>query len=192
MKRLRRITFRGMAAVSAVLCLATLALWVRSGIGDAAAIDYSRTLWGGISLKGRCEIYVGCNLGPPGQRLPFMFDVYRPGPGSDTDYYWMDRATTYVNVRGFALRWGRDHTRTERWSAISSPDWFLVAVFAWMPMWVTRREKRQRHMFRQKNAMCTACGYDLRATPDRCPECGTVPRFAGLPLSRTGRGGARV
>ena len=45
---------------------------------------------------------------------------------------------------------------------------FCVRMYHRIP---ERRANRRRDA-----GLCAACGYDLRGTPERCPECGQVPR----------------
>jgi hypothetical protein len=54
------------------------------------------------------------------------------------------------------------------------PDWAVALPAAFVAMTLIRRSRRNRHMA----GHCRRCGYDLRATPNRCPECGTVPPSA--------------
>lgn len=59
---------------------------------------------------------------------------------------------------------------------IQLPFWMLAAITAFLPvMWtialVSRRQQRRRL---QRFGLCPRCGYDLRASTDRCPECGTA------------------
>jgi hypothetical protein len=42
--------------------------------------------------------------------------------------------------------------------------------------WVRRRARRHE---RVRRGACGECGYDLRASPGRCPECGVVPMLPG-------------
>jgi hypothetical protein len=55
-----------------------------------------------------------------------------------------------------------------RWITASA----AALPLAWLIVFIARRREERR---RQNGGLCSVCGYDLRATPDRCPECGTMP-----------------
>jgi hypothetical protein len=58
-------------------------------------------------------------------------------------------------------------------SYIWIPAWAPLALLAIAPLakftTCTRRLRQDRH------GLCPTCGYDLRASAGRCPECGTLP-----------------
>ncbi len=62
-------------------------------------------------------------------------------------------------------------------NAIGVP-YFAIALLSAIPPAIAIRHW-QRHRATLRKGLCPFCGYDLRATPDRCPECGraTVTRF---------------
>lgn len=58
-----------------------------------------------------------------------------------------------------------DHT-------VCLPLWFVMSVFGAYPTLAFIRGPLRRHR-RRKRGLCLTCGYDLRGTPERCPECGS-------------------
>ena len=55
--------------------------------------------------------------------------------------------------------------------SVSLPLWLLMALFGSFS-WFSRSPARYRHK-RKKLGLCVKCGYDLRGSTKRCPECNT-------------------
>ena len=63
--------------------------------------------------------------------------------------------------------------KTYRLLLLAWPWWFSTILFALPPAWWWDVERRRMiQIQRRKNGLCVKCGYDLRATPERCLECG--------------------
>jgi predicted amidophosphoribosyltransferase len=61
---------------------------------------------------------------------------------------------------------------------VAVPYWFIAVLALPLPLiWVVRWRKRRRVA---REGLCRVCGYGLRASVERCPECGTGIEAKGV------------
>jgi hypothetical protein len=204
MKRAGRWLFNLAAGVSLLLCFVTAALWVRSWRGGQSIerVDPNQrtvvTSMNGVITATRWYTAfqpppnAGSSFGyaPPEAWQKWMYwpgqdendpasFAYLPSCGSD---HWWQRLgfDGYDQLHkpipnSVALEDWLQPRWTGRIRSLTLPYWAIFLVLLSLPtMRALLLLKRHR---RQTAGLCIVCGYDLRATPLRCPECGTeVPR----------------
>jgi hypothetical protein len=97
---------------------------------------------------------------------------------------WMDRAVVGLKPTAFQ-QLGVGGVGLRRWEfpgglalrQVIVPHWLLCLAVGVLPAAWTYRHLRARPV---PPGHCRRCGYDLRASPARCPECGeAAPAAAG-------------
>jgi hypothetical protein len=176
-----------MAAVSLVLCLATMGLRVRSFrnadrliYGSGTQADFGETGHMLLSCQGIFSYTFGYrrNWNKPqpltwGTGLQFKSEPALYG----------DIATNTVGMGRQWLGFGYYHRDTRsrsstgrQWSfgdfGLFAPHWSIALALAAFP--AIRATSIFRRRRRRGRNVCEKCGYDLRASPERCPECSEV------------------
>jgi hypothetical protein len=166
------------ASVSLALFAATIVLWTRS-------YRESDDFWwwrddhgvGVFSTGGRILFWHATGQGSPG----FMHLAHSP------PIELLRPPTQGLYSSRYRIGFGTTSKDGPHWRQLYLPHVIvamltLVAPIRW---WQLRARERRRSSL----GKCRACGYDLRATPERCPECGEVPAARpphNQPMQRTG------
>jgi hypothetical protein len=179
----------------------SLVVWVLGIAGCAYSMNHTACVWFGGS--GRIVAFSVQYSGPTFIFLSGWSPPTHAGwvatQGASTDR-WFVRAYPNLWLQGVNPVWpsrtrlwfaevetGSLHVRLDP-STPSSPvplsmwmvqfsDWPAFTPAVLPGIWVVLEIRRRRSEL--KMGHCPTCGYDLRATPDRCPECGSIPVSQG-------------
>lgn len=177
------------AAVSLLLCIGVCTIWVRSWrafeehtytteLSGSGRQTYYQASW----YFGTLSMSVVTRAVPAGRRDQHLADAFGGNPNSGLEYAvrrWSSQPPGYAEAmkdnsgqsRFFAGR--RDATTPDGVAHsglnVTVPCWALFLLTAAFP--IGRVVRHARHRRRDQRGLCSSCGYDLRASPDRCPEC---------------------
>jgi hypothetical protein len=171
----RRKVLNLLSALSLLLCIATMALWAGS--------FWVRESWLHITCEeGRepgtiaVSRWVIIDQGGVAIARDAMPVPSRPEQRWDR---WAEGSSNYPNqgrwqrlgVGWWKYEWSESGVTLGGRGAVF-PLWAVALTTAVAPaLFLVRHLRRRTHPAGARP--CPVCGYDLRATPDRCPECGT-------------------
>ena len=188
-------------AVSLLLCVAASVAWVRSySTGDVLTVVRVSTS-GDLTFRRHDQLHVGRGVAVFSHLLysgrgqayrAYAEKVARPpGRGGESTFHQFDRPDMRIyqgptdGLSFYGFHFARsNYPRADgticlagRYAAI--PLWSPIVLTAALPAMRLLGIGRARR--RVRTGHCAACGYDLRASSGRCPECGTsIPPDRGL------------
>lgn len=179
MCRFLRILLNAATVLSLVLSMVVVVLWMRSYVivdnlhGVRVQRPGNTVVRNFFELKSdrgdlvwfRRAVWAGQAGGDPPEASQWGWQRSRRPPGTPVD--------VVRNLREF--RWDSWSSGTQWTRVVTVPHWLLMVAAGLLPG--GRLLLRHRRSRRKTPGRCHLCGYDLRATPDRCPECGAIPKI---------------
>ena len=172
-----RCLLTALSALSLLLCVAVVVLWVRSyAVSQFVGWSNPSRFLGALSAEGVVRFEHGTY---PGEDQGWTYVAYPAAGGGEPDIWdeirARDRRGGWLRRLGLAsARISYDAAGRQVRRALYVPHWLLACAALVAPAERLRRIRRSRR--RRGAGLCHDCGYDLRATPDRCPECGRLSK----------------